>query len=103
MRKRLAKYENPIKTQAATVKGNDAQIQPVGLQWDEGKEMKQVNTLYSLLDDRFAKESPLPASLREPASNPTHYDDILAESERAPTRSMISTIANKLKNLVRFS
>lgn len=104
MKKRLEKYENPAKAaQSATIKGNEAQIQPVDLQWNEANEMKQVNALYSLLDNRFAKESPMPTSLREPASSPTHYDDVLTESERAPNRSLMSKITNKLKGMIRLS
>lgn len=104
MKKRLQKYEDPAKaTQTTTVKGNQAQVQPVDLKWNESLEMKQVSALYALLDNRFAKESPMPQSMREPMSSPTHYDDVLAESERAPTRSFMSKITNKLKGMIRLS
>lgn len=104
MNRRLLKYEDPAKAaQSATVKGNQAQVQAVDLTWNEAQEMKQVNALYSLLDNRFAKESPMPASMREPESSPTHYDDVLAESERAPNRSFMSKITNKLKGMIRLT
>lgn len=104
MRKRLLKFEDPAKAaESVTTKGNEAQVQPIDLKWDEPKEMRQVNALYSLLDNRFAKESPMPSSLRNPTSSPTHYDDVLIESERAPNRSFMTKITNKLKGMIRLT
>lgn len=104
MNKRLLKYEDPAKAaQSATVKGNQANVQPVDLKWNESLETKQVNALYALLDNRFVNESPMPTSMREPTSSPTHYDDVLAESERAPNRSLMSKITNKIKGMIRLS
>lgn len=103
MRKRLVKYENSAQAaEAAKVKGNEANVQPVDLTWNENKEMKQVNVLYALLENRFDRESPLPDQLRFPASNPGHYDAILTESERAPERGLLTKISNKLKGMIRL-
>lgn len=103
MRKRLEKYENPQKAaQAATVKGNEANVQAVDLTWNERKEMKQVNALYALLENRFAKDTRLPNQLRYPASQQTHYDDILAESDRAPSRGFLTKMTDKLKGMIRL-
>lgn len=104
MRKRLDKLENPTKAaEAARIKGNEANVQPIDLTWNEQKELKQVNVLYTLLNNRFDRESPLPDSLRFPASNPSHYDTIMAESERAPERGILTKISNKLKGMIRLS
>lgn len=104
MQKRLLKVENPTKAaESAKVKGNDANVQPLDLSWHEQKELRQANALYNLLNDRFAKESPLHDRLRFPASSPAHYDTILAESERAPQRSFWDKLTNRLKGSIRLS
>lgn len=103
MKKRLEKYENPAKaSEAAKVKGNEANVQPVDLTWNENKEMKQANVLYSLLENRFERENPLPNSLRYPESNKTHYDDVVRESEQAPSRGLFTNLANRLKGMIRL-
>lgn len=103
MRRRLEKYENPQKAaESAKVKGNEANLRSIDLTWDEGKETKQVNALYALLENRFAKDTPFPDRLRFPASQPTHYDDIIAESERAPSRGIFTKMADKLKGMIRL-
>lgn len=103
MQQRLLKFENPAKAaESAKIKGNDANVQPVNLEWNEQKELKQVNALYDLLNDRFAKQAPFHDRLRFPASNPAHYDAIMAESQRAPTRSFWDKLTNRLKGSIRL-
>ena len=102
MKKRLLKYENPAKAaQSATVKSNDANVQPVNLTWNEQKEVKQANALYALLENRFANESPFHDRLRFPASSPSHYDLIIAEAEKAPSRGFFENLTNRLKGMIR--
>lgn len=103
MKKRLEKYENPSKALEATkIHGNEAQVQPVDLTFYENKELKQVNVLYALLENRFDRETPLPKSLRYPKSNETHYDDVVRESEIAPSRGLLTNFTNKLKGMIRL-
>jgi len=103
MRKRLEKYENPAKAaESAKIKGNEANVQAIDLTWNEAKEMKQVNALYALLENRFAKDAPLPERLRFPASQPTHYDSIIAESDRAPSRGFFTKVTDKVKGMIRL-
>ena len=103
MQKRLLKYEDPAKAaESAKVKGNDANVQPVDVKWREQKELRQTNALYNLLNDKFAKESPFHDRLRFPASSPAHYDAIIAESQRAPTRSFWDKVKNRLSGSVRL-
>src|SRR4051812_26546362 len=64
--------------------------------WNEQKELEQVNALYALLEDRYAKEFPLPQILRTPASNPTYYDDLITEMQEAPTRSWLGSLMKRL-------
>lgn len=65
--------------------------------------MKQVNAVYALLENRFARESPLASRLRHPASDPSYYDNIIAETEQAPNRGMWDKVTNKLKGMIRFN
>ncbi|KAK5081404.1 hypothetical protein LTR70_000976 [Exophiala xenobiotica] len=103
MRKRLEKYQNPAKAaEAAKVKGNEYNIRAADLTWDEAKEMKQANALYALFENRFAKDAPFPKKLRFPESQPTHYDDIITESERAPSRGFLTKMTDKLKGMIRL-
>lgn len=67
------------------------------------KEMRQLNALYSLLEDRFTKQYPVPGNLRHPASNPSHYDDLIRELEEAPGRSWFGSMAKRIKGSLRFT
>ncbi len=71
--------------------------------WKEQGEMEQANVLYTLLEDRYAKEFPLPESLRHPASNPTHYDDLINEMQEAPTRSWLGGFIKRIKGSFRLT
>jgi len=106
MQHRLDKYTS---TQSATkaapnVKPNEALASTVvSPKWDESNEMRQVNALYSFLENRYVKENPMPQSLRTPASNPTHYDDLAGELQEAPSRSWFGRVVKRLKGSLRFS
>ncbi|KIX06823.1 uncharacterized protein Z518_04799 [Rhinocladiella mackenziei CBS 650.93] len=66
------------------------------------KDIRQVNALYALLEDRFAKEYPTPNALRHPKATPTHYDDLAKEMEAASTRSWAGQLWNRLKGVIRW-
>ncbi|KAL1839266.1 hypothetical protein VTJ49DRAFT_1703 [Mycothermus thermophilus] len=70
----------------------------------QGKaDLKEVNALYSLLEDRYKKKYPAPAKLLEPKSNPTYYKDLLRELEEAPNRSWLGRIAKRLSGMIRLT
>jgi cytochrome b pre-mRNA-processing protein 6 len=46
---------------------------------------------------------PVPARLMRPTSNPTYYDDLMAELAQAPTRSWMERFLTKIKGTVRLS
>jgi len=73
------------------------------IEWDEQAELEQANALYALLEDRYAREYPLPGVLRQPASNPTYYDDLVKEMHEAPTRSWLGSLAKRIQGSFRFS
>lgn len=102
MQRRLDKYQNPQKAAEAS-KGNEANVQPVNLVWDEAREGKQIHALEMLLNDKFRKQSPLNDRLRHPASDPNHYDNVLLESERAPSRGLFTRIMDNLRGKIRLS
>ncbi|KAK0648074.1 hypothetical protein B0T16DRAFT_112378 [Cercophora newfieldiana] len=66
-------------------------------------ELKQVNALEALVQNKFARKYPLSKRTMNPRWNPTYFDDLLAELEAAPTRSWTTKIANKLKGMFRSS
>ncbi|KAL9111705.1 MAG: hypothetical protein Q9227_003980 [Pyrenula ochraceoflavens] len=71
--------------------------------WDEAKEAKQANALYSLLEDRYAHQYPLPDRLRYPDFNPEYYDELCDELEEAPGRTPFERMWLKLKGRIRFA
>ncbi|KAI9841586.1 MAG: hypothetical protein M1838_003503 [Thelocarpon superellum] len=69
----------------------------------EAAALKEANVLYSLLENRYSNKYPLSESYLRPASNPTHYTDLLAELEAAPKRTWLQQRLNKWKGFLRFS
>ncbi|KAK6206385.1 hypothetical protein QIS74_13556 [Colletotrichum tabaci] len=69
---------------------------------DEAKELKQVNALYALADDRFKNTFPLNGDLLRPASQPTYFQDLVRELEEAPTRGWLKNMSKKLSGMFRF-
>ena len=65
-------------------------------------EDKEINAAYLLLDNTFTKQYPLPKSLVEPASNPTHYTQLKQELEEVPNRTWLGNWMKRLKHMVRF-
>ena len=106
MTQRLCKHKaqtSPSAT-ASSIKSKNAMVSEVEPQkWNEQKELEQANALYALLEDRYAKEFPLPQMLRTPASNPTYYDDLVTEMQEAPTRSWLGRLMKRVQGSLRFS
>ena len=106
MTRRLDKHKAQKSPSAAvsSIKSKDFVVSADEPQkWNEQKELEQVNALYALLEDRYAKEFPLPQMLRTPASNPTYYDDLIREMQEAPTRSWLGSLMKRIQGLLRFS
>lgn len=86
------------------MKSNEALVTPQTVQtWEEAKEIQQVNSLYTLLEDQYSKSYPLPASLRRPASGPAYYDNLIKEMEEAPSRSWLGNVVNRIKGSFRLT
>jgi cytochrome b pre-mRNA-processing protein 6 len=106
MTHRLEKHKAPTSASAAasSVKSNQALVSAVKpRKWDEQAELEQANALYSLLENRYAKQFLLSGRLRAPASNPTYYDDLITEMQEAPHRSWFGAIMKRIKGSMRFS
>ncbi|KAK3936808.1 hypothetical protein QBC46DRAFT_394121 [Diplogelasinospora grovesii] len=69
----------------------------------EEAELKQVNALYTLLEDRYKVKYRINGQLLEPRSNPSYYTDLVAELEEAPKRTWFGRMAKRLGGLIRFS
>ncbi|KKA26014.1 hypothetical protein TD95_002717 [Thielaviopsis punctulata] len=69
---------------------------------DEAAEMKQVNALYSLLEDRYKTRYPLVGRILEPKSQPTYFADLLREIEEVPTRSWFTKFVNRWSGAFRL-
>ncbi|KAL4938143.1 hypothetical protein BDV06DRAFT_201615 [Aspergillus oleicola] len=61
-----------------------------------------INALASLLDNRYAEKYPLSPRIRHPASNPSHYDDLIREFAEAPERDFFGRIFKRLGGLFRL-
>ncbi|KLJ09442.1 hypothetical protein EMPG_15132 [Blastomyces silverae] len=61
-----------------------------------------INALYSLLENRYEKQYPLPQNLRNPRSAPSHYDDVLREFREAPGRGWVGRMVEKVRGVLRF-
>lgn len=88
-------------TAAAIEKATGKAPQPVAP--TDLAQLKQVNALLSLLDDRYMKANRITGDIMKPRSNPTYYQDIITELEEAPKRSWLGRVQKKLQGMFRFS
>ncbi|RMZ85403.1 hypothetical protein DV737_g714, partial [Chaetothyriales sp. CBS 132003] len=101
MQKRIDHLVNPSSVpQPRTVKKNEAAVSAPPPAWNEDRELKQVKTLNTLLENKYAHAFPLASALRYPASNPTYYDDLIHELDEAPSRSYFSKVMNRSKSII---
>lgn len=103
MQRRIGKVANPAsRASPENVKANDALVSTEPPKFSETKELQQVQALNSLLENRYSRAYPLPISMRKPASNPSHYDDVLKELEEAPSRSWFASLKKTMEGKFRF-
>ncbi|GAB7352144.1 hypothetical protein MBLNU459_g2634t1 [Dothideomycetes sp. NU459] len=69
---------------------------------DPAAELREVNALYLLLDNRYTNEYPVSKSLMRPASNPDHYTNLAKELDEIPSRSRFGNFLRRLQNMVRM-
>ncbi|MCJ1298519.1 hypothetical protein MMC08_001309 [Hypocenomyce scalaris] len=105
MRQRIERRFIPSTTNSQdNVVANDALASvPAASGMDDKAELEQVNVLYSFVENRYTKKYPITEHLMKPASNPSYYEDLMAELQAAPQRSWLGSMVNKWKGFLRFS
>lgn len=68
----------------------------------QAAEFKQVNALYTLLENRYQTKYKLSDKMMKPKFNPTYYEDVMREVDEAPTRTWAHMIKNKLSGMFRL-
>lgn len=63
---------------------------------------RSINALYSLLENRYQRQYPLPQYLRYPQSQPAHYDDLMEEFRDAPSRNWWGRVVKRMKGMLRL-
>ncbi|OJD35642.1 cytochrome b pre-mrna-processing protein 6 p07253 [Diplodia corticola] len=84
-------FQEALKTRAAAASAAPA-----------AQELKDVNALYSLLENRYANKYPVSPALLKPRSNPSYYDDLMVELSRAPDRSWFERFTTRWKGFLRL-
>ncbi|KAL1394143.1 hypothetical protein HDK64DRAFT_305188 [Phyllosticta capitalensis] len=65
-------------------------------------ESRDLNALYSLLDNRYQRAYPLSPRFLRPNSKATYYEDLMQELERSTQRNWWQGFVTKLKARLRF-
>ncbi|PNS21232.1 hypothetical protein CAC42_1011 [Sphaceloma murrayae] len=65
-------------------------------------ELKEVNALYSLLENRYSKASALSKAMMKPKSDPEYYSRLEKELEATPSRSWFGKVFNRVRGLIRL-
>ena len=103
MQKRIDYIQNPaLRPKEKNVKGNEALVTADPPVFNEQRELKQVGALDTLLEDKYANRFPMPQVLRNPQTNPSHYDDLVKELHEAPNRGWVSNFIKRIKGGLRF-
>ncbi|KAK8217951.1 hypothetical protein IWZ01DRAFT_491526 [Phyllosticta capitalensis] len=63
---------------------------------------RDLNALYSLLDNRYKRAYPLSPRFLRPNSKQTYYEDLMQELERSTQRNWWQGFVTKLKARLRF-
>ncbi|KAJ4412586.1 hypothetical protein N0V91_000344 [Didymella pomorum] len=66
------------------------------------QESVQVTALFSLLENRYAKKYPLSDAVFKPKSAPEHYENLMAEIERAPGKTWWQAKVDEWKMMIRW-
>ncbi|KAH6614483.1 hypothetical protein B0J18DRAFT_460218 [Chaetomium sp. MPI-SDFR-AT-0129] len=74
-----------------------------GATTQEQADLKQINALYSLLEDRYKTMYRAPESIMKPKSNPDYYQDLVKELEEAPNRTFLQRMGKKFGGMLRFT
>ncbi|KAF3047608.1 hypothetical protein E8E12_010797 [Didymella heteroderae] len=84
---------------AADVPATTAETHPNA---SPAQEAAQLTALFSLLENRYAKRYPLGDAVFKPRSAPQHYENLMAEIERAPTKTWWQAKVDEWKMMIRW-
>jgi len=76
---------------------------PQGATWarlDATAQLKQVNALYSLLENRYSLKYKPSELLMQPRSKPTYYTDLITELDEAPTLTWLGRLQKRMSSMV---
>jgi cytochrome b pre-mRNA-processing protein 6 len=82
-------------------KADDAPAAPAA-PLDSKKELADLNTLFTLLENRYSKRYPLSAGVLKPTSKPEYYEKLMEEIERAPTKTWWQAKMDEWKMKIRW-
>jgi cytochrome b pre-mRNA-processing protein 6 len=80
----------------------NSQVTPLPKPLDPKAELAKVNALYTLLENRYSKKYPISPAVLKPASNPDHYDLLMADIEAAPNKSWLQAKIDQWKMKIRW-
>jgi cytochrome b pre-mRNA-processing protein 6 len=103
MRKRLDHHAGKAISNTPGKEKGSAVVTASPILWQEQVELKQTQVLQSFLENRYANKDPMPASLRNPKSSPTYYDDLVKEMQEAPDRTWFGSAMKRIKGSLRLT
>ncbi|KAG9562846.1 hypothetical protein KCU77_g5264, partial [Aureobasidium melanogenum] len=66
-------------------------------------EAREINALYSLLENRYSSAYPLSNAMMHPASAPDHYTTLVKELDEVPDRTFFQRVASRFRGMIRLS
>ncbi|KAI5237833.1 hypothetical protein E4T43_07847 [Aureobasidium subglaciale] len=66
-------------------------------------EDREINALYSLLENRYTSVYPVSPNMMRPLSAPDHYTNLVKELDEVPDRTFFQRIANRFKSMIRLT
>jgi len=82
--------------------GNTAQVTTETRTRDPTQELKEINALYSLLEDKYTRSYSVSQEVMHPASMPNHYTNLARELDELPDRTWFGNFFRRMKNMVRM-
>ena len=123
LKKRIAAAPTPLISEANTAQA-EIPTSSTTARNTPAAESREINALYSLLENRYTKEVrlfchlsfyptvtvadetsnqfPLSTNMMNPQSMPNHYTDLAKELDELPTRSRWSHFVKRISNMVRW-
>ncbi|KAI5204708.1 hypothetical protein E4T39_03457 [Aureobasidium subglaciale] len=66
-------------------------------------EIREINALYSLLENRYSSVYRVSPKMMHPLSAPDHYTTLVKELDEVPDRTFFQRIASRFKGMIRLT